>query len=245
VKTALIGLLLCGCSGQTTPEWLTLPPPAATNCNTNNVWAHSYTPWLLTTPRVKLVFWGSYWRKNAAGQKESDELSSAWITLANDPRFYSPMAEYGIGSGALSGVYFSNVRVPSGKLTGDYVNQELQSEIDNGVLPSSDSNSVYVIVLPSGTQYKYNVDSGFNGSHGDYNGIAIAIIEFNSDINSMNINISHEIREACTDNDGNGYNGGPGETEIGDFCQGSSDTYVLDGYIIQKVWGQSVCKCIP
>jgi hypothetical protein len=202
--------------------------------------AQSDTPSLLTTPSINLVFWGSWWVTSQSSQLNSMIL--AWNTIANDQNFYSSMAEYGIGNGSLKGTYITNWNVVDGPLSEDYIQAELQQEITNSNLPPSNNNSIFIIELPSGVSSQYNIDNGYSGHHSSVSGIFYAVIEYDSS-DVMNTYTSHEIYEACTDPDGSGFRGGSGETEIGDYCGGQ--TYSLDGFTIQTLWGQKECACLP
>ena len=240
MKAAILaGLILCGCGGNIVPDWS--PPPTKLNCYTNNVWLNS-SDGLIVNPNIHLVFWGDWWRLSAQGQDESAQLSQAWTIIGNDPKFYSPLAEYGIGKGAMLGTYFTNDKIPLGALTGSYITQELQSEITNNVLPTPDSNSIYVVMFPGGTYSEYDQANSFSATHWTYGPIVYATVEFDSNIDNSNENISHELYEAATDSNF-GYNGGAGETEIGDYCE--TTVYTLDGYVIQTLWSEANCRCVP
>ena len=231
-------LLALGCGGQKTNiDW---GPADSNTCpGGQNVRLQSTSAWLLTKPEVSIVYWGSWWVTSQTPQL--DNMIVEWNTLANDPRFYSGLSEYGIQPGTLIGNYTTNWNLPNSPLSENYIETELQEEITNGNLPPANANSIYVIELPSGVHSQLDINNGYGGHHTNYNGFSFAVIEYN-DSTIMSIATSHEIYEACTDTDGSGFNGGSTESEIGDLC-GSS--YNLDGYIIQKLWLQSQCKCGP
>jgi hypothetical protein len=236
----LLGALICGCASGAIgyPGWDT--PDAHDNCKDHNLWSQTTSPWLLTAPKVHLVFWGNWWF--TSGGHQLDQMAQTWNILANDPNFYQPLSEYGIGSGSLNGIFFSNWNLPSGKISDDYIQQELQSEIIAGDLPSLDSNSIYVFLLPPNTQAAYDIQNHFAGYHGHIGSkTTYSAIEYQTN-HGMDSIISHEIYEAATDPDGTGFHGGPGETEVGDYC---GTKYILDGYSIQQVWSQTQCQCIP
>ena len=167
-------------------------------------------------------------------------MAQAWHTLANDPNFYQPLSEYGVGTGRLASISNTNWNLPAGQVSDAYIRQEMQAEIDGGDLPGSDSNSIYVFVLPSGTQQQDDVGK-YSGYHSQFNSMSYAVVEYNSDFGQMDVIVSHEIYECSSDPNGYGVYGVDGE--IGDLCQGNG--YWLDGYLIQQVWGQSACKCVP
>ncbi len=246
--------LLCGCGGAVTTDWTDTnssnpsnPPAPRTNCTSKNLWAQSNTPWLQTKPQIHLVFWGSYWLN--AGLSEADYYATEWSTVANDPAFYKPMQEYGIQTGQLEGIYFTNPNIVAGNMADNDVQSELKAEIASGQLPTPDSNrmSMYVLMFPPTTTPLYCAPgqscSAYHGNIGDrytYQAINYASDPYNND---RGVAVSHEIYESATDADGSGYWTGNGETEVGDYCNGSP--YYLDGYSIQQVWSQDACQCIP
>jgi len=236
----ITGALVLGCGGSADPVVMTNPP--RTNCPTQNLWEQQNGAWLQTHPRINLVFWGGYWLNG--GLSEMQHYADSWLTLGNADAFYQPMQEYGIGTGTVNGVYNTNYNLGVGAISDTAIQQELLSEIANGQLPAADPNhmSMYVVMLPPGTSslqcisncvaYHSYIDSSFTYQLIQY---------YNSD---LNIVIAHEIYESATDPDSvNGYNGGPGDTEVGDYCVGNP--YTLLGFTIQKVWSENACQCIP
>jgi hypothetical protein len=232
-----VAFIVCACSGK-----LSLPIPFVV-CGTNNVQAQTVNPIILQSPKIKLVFWGEYWITTGAAQLNSMTLE--WETLANDPNFYAPLAEYGVGNGSLAGTYTANLNIASGKLAEKYITQELQNEINNGELPAADDNSIYMIMLPPETQSGSDNFPKYGGHHSVIGNVVYAIAEYSSNPIINGTVISHEIYEAVTDPYLNAYNGGSGEAEVGDLCNGTDHDYSLDGYSIQRVWGQDECACIP
>jgi hypothetical protein len=246
MRQAIIGacLLLCGCAGEVEPDpelpCVVIP---ATSCPTKNVWEQACNPWLLTAPKVHLVFWGNWWVTNTTGNSQAVALSEEWQTLANDPNFYAPMVEYGIGAGKLDGIFYSNWNLPNSTISYQYVEDQLQSETASGELPAPDNQSIYVFLLPSTTTDTVDVSNHFAGYHAHVGQTTYAVIEHDTNDN-MSYTISHEIAEAATDPDPvSGWCAGNGESEIADYCDGNS--YVLDGYTITQLWNQKTCQCGP
>lgn len=241
---------MCGCSGQvsgTGPTDTSVENPPSGNCPTSNVWEHTTNPWLLNNPEVTIVFWGGWWATNSSAVKQQATMSAGWNAMLADPNFFTPLSQYGIGEGYLTNIFNANATLNSGtpQITDDYIQGELRSEITNGILPASDLNSVYVIMLPAGVQSSYDVQNNFGGHHGhtDTGFIVYSVIE-NGNYTNMDITTSHEIYESSTNPDtSNGWWGPGGETEVADLCQGNY--YNLDGYKIQQVWSQTACACGP
>lgn len=211
------------------------------NCPTTNVWRHTSGSWILTAPQIHLVFWGSYWSTTPdGGVSLVSTETQAWNTLANDPSFYNPVREYGVLGGRLLGTSNGYWSCPSGALQESDIQNELNAEISNGTLPNPDTQTIYVLMLPSGTQSQYDIDNSFGGHHNYIGNFSYAVIEYSSTPDGT---ISHEIYEAATNPDtSNAWWGPGGETEIGDLC---SSGWKLDGYNITKVWSETFCQCVP
>ena len=239
----LLCVLACSCASRTEPGWSasgSCQPNAS--CSTHNVWEQTCNPWIITAPKVHLIFWGNWWVDSDQGQ-QANQLSQEWATLANDPNFYLPMAEYGVGAGSLEGIFYTYPNLPDTAISYDGIVQELQHEVDSKQLPEMDNQSIYVLMLPPNTQAAYDDDEKFGGYHGHVGQTTYAVIEYGSN-NSMSYTVSHEIAEAATNPDTiNGWWAGNGETEIADDCEGKN--YSLDGYLITQLWSEQQCQCIP
>ena len=241
VSVCLFALLI-GCGGKTDTgfgqECITIDGGQQCStlgvCSTKNVWLQNDYLNVLSAPEIRLVFWGDFW----FGNNQLGEMSREWNTLANDPAFYAPLNQYGVGAGSLSGIYNTNLNISPGIIDEGDIQQELQSEISNNALPADDSNSIYVVMLPSGVQAKNDTNVA-TGHHSYIHNVVYAVIEYN-DATNMGVVASHEIYESATDPYFTGWNGG-GEREVGDYC--TKYDYELDSYTIQDVWGQEQCAC--
>jgi hypothetical protein len=252
----LAGLLMCGCSGsvQSSIDWSSSDddadagPVGPTNtCPTTdggpivNVYHHQSPSWVLTNPQVHLVFWGNYWATVQGGKQEMAAQMVEWNTLASDPNFYGLVSQYGVGTGTYAGTINSYWQIPTGQLSEQAIQTELTNEIANSVLPTPDSNTIFILLLPPDTQGQYDVQNNFGGHHWNQNGYTYATIEYTGDPTGT---IAHETWEAATDPDGNGWWGPGGETEVADLCKGNS-SWSLDGYTLPTVWSQKDCQCEP
>lgn len=241
---ALSVAILCGCGGAVNGF---SAEPVFNVCYFDggkpvNVQAQTTNPWILTTPRIRIIFWGNWWLTNGSNQYQ--QMSQEWITIGNDPNFYQPLAVYDIKPGTLEGIYSTNWNVPLGNLSENYIQTELQTEISNGALPASDLNSLYVIMLPQGTQAQADIDGKFVGRHARVKDIAYAYAEYNSEFQVMSMAVAHEVYEGITDpNDGAGFVNGH-TNEIADLC-GGSPVWYLEGYPVVKIWNQQNCACAP
>lgn len=249
-----MAIFMIGCAGSTTNAWnnstdagpsFTAPDDTLDGglCDGGpNVWRHTPDSWILKAPKIHLVFWGDWWVTSDVGSSNLLEDVQVWNVLANDPVFYSPVREYGVGAGQFNGTYITYPDLPLGLISDEAIQSELIKEMNNNSLPAGDEQSLFIIMLPPNTQSEYDVSNDFSGHHGYLNHFTYATIENHSD---TNIVISHEIYEAVTDPDAqNGWWGPGGETEIGDLCT-DSNSWFLDGYSITKVWSQAHCQCAP
>jgi len=241
---------VCGCGGITSPspnDNVVAVAIDASTCAVNtcdggsNVWRHDCNQSLITNPKINLIFWGKWWPNQGSSMQTS--LSVTWDIVANDPQFYYPLAEYGIGRGYLAGMYNTNFDLADGNISELNIQDQLNSELGFS-LPTNDSDSIFVIELPPTTKSQYDIDSHFNGHHFYINNSAVySVVEYNDNVNNINITTSHEIYESATNPFASGGWFGPGgETEIGDLCH---TTYSLNHFEIQKVWSQEQCQCVP
>jgi hypothetical protein len=203
----------------------------------------STNPLLLTHAKIHLIFWGNWWTTTFSAQL--DLIPQTWTVVGNDPNFYLPMAEYGVGPGTLEGIYNTNWNLPANAITADYVLKELLAEIKSGDLPANDPSSFYLVLLPSTTHIDTDPANNWDGWHTYNDGMAYGIVEYHQSFVDTDTTISHEIHEAITDTIPNsGYNsGGNGAQEIGDICQGNN--FSLDGFTLQQSWSQVQCRCVP
>ena len=237
------------------------PGGAAGAACSKNVARQNQNGPLMTQPKVFFLFWTSYWA-SGTGATECTNLTNVWSNMAGDAGFYNQMSEYGIGHGV-----FLNTSNPSPNLGTKTIVSEstiqslLTGEIGVNGVPSNDSNTLYVIMMPKGKQSGYDCTSTSCtslGHHGfatkNNTPVRYAVIEYNASLDTTNTVVSHEIYEAVTDPDeGSGPGGsgvfgtgwrdaGAGTTdEIGDICNLIQQTY--HGVVIQQVWSQSSCAC--
>jgi hypothetical protein len=249
-------ILLVGCAGQATSNFSDETSDASTSfsapddkldggvCDdgSSNVWRHASNSWILTAPKIHLIFWGNWWIANATGNSTFLAESQSWTVLGNDPAFYAPLQEYGTGVGQLSGIYLSYPDLPNGPVSDELVTQEILKEIQDGSLPAGDDQSIFVVVLPPDTQSQYDIKENFGGHHSHVSNFTYAIVENHTNLDFV---ISHEVYESATNPDtSNGWWGPGGETEVADLCEGV-DAWSLDGYSITRVWSQAHCQCVP
>ena len=213
---------------------------------------------LLTNAEVFTLFWGSAWQA---------AVNSPLMTHMNDffdyvltSKLLDQLAEYNvpgksIGHGSRTGTTVLTSSEPGKTITDAAIQKMLQDEISAGTLPTNNSNSLYFVFLPTGTQ----VDQGgakscqtFCGYHdATTDNIFYAVMPYPGCTgcegglaipDALTSTSSHELCEAITDpvpgtgwyDDANG--------EIGDICAWRTKT--LGSYTVQLEWSNSADACV-
>jgi hypothetical protein len=211
-----------------------------------NVQRQSSSGPLITTPKVVLLWWSTYfWNQHST---EKNYYKAALNAVGNDPAFWNRLNEYGITSGSYSGtIDLTRFGGPSASVNEQDIQNMLTFRFNNLVNPP-DENSIYVILLPNGITSAYNTSNGFIGHHQfyQYNGknIRYGVVEYSTNTTQTLSVITHEVYEAVTDPDlSTGYwdPADGNNTEIGDLC--NLQTMMMDGYPVQQVWSQQACGC--
>ncbi len=212
-----------------------------------NVTRQSSSGALITTPKVVLLWWSTYfWDRHLT---ERHYYRDALHTVGNDAAFWNRLSEYGVTGGSVAGTLdLTRFGGPSVSVSEQAIRDALTYRFNvSNITP--DQNTIYVVMLPNGITSAYDTSNGFIGHHQTYtyNGqnVWYAVVEYSTDTRTTLNVITHEVYEAATDPDvSTGYwdpaNGG--ETEIGDLC--NLQTEIIDGYPVQQVWSQKGCKCI-
>lgn len=212
-----------------------------------NVTRQSSSGPLITTPKVVLLWWSTYfWDRHLT---ERHYYRDALQAVGNDAAFWNRLSEYGVTGGSVAGTLdLTRFGGPSASVSEQAIRDALTYRFNvSNITP--DQSTIYVVMLPNGITSAYDTSNGFIGHHQTYtyNGqnVWYAVVEYSTDTRTTLNVITHEVYEAATDPDvSTGYwdpaNGG--ETEIGDLC--NLQTEIIDGYPVQQVWSQKGCKCI-
>jgi hypothetical protein len=200
-------------------------------------------------PRIHDVFWGGYWTGNNQGRINID---ATWQDLGNRTAFWARIGEYGVGNGSFFESRIENPGIVQGnniEIDDSTITNELGNELTNGQLTNfNDGNDLYVIYLPPGVTSLYDDQNNYAGHHSDFwdpwgRHIWWAVIDWGS-TDTMTALSSHEIVEAASDPDGQGYWDDTSGQEIGDLCQSSSQWFFWDGHQVEMVWSQAACSCV-
>jgi hypothetical protein len=198
-------------------------------------------PQVLTSATVINLYWGSYWKKGAAGYAKRYWVDDRAPFVFNDEKFWAPLREYSTSTQSITGGSWgygwgANETLATGNLTRKQVEQELGNEIDNFTngavratfeslhFPSTPpDDALFVIWLPPGvTTDDLGSNFGYHWyfSH-DKKTIPYAVIGFLESWqgyeDSMFITETHEVYEAVTDPFVTGWVDAKGN-EIGDVC---------------------------
>lgn len=240
-------IISCG-SRADMPAWDA--DASVTNPNPNpgciyEVYRHQPDGWVLSSPTLHFVFWGTYWQVNS---DEEQRYVASWTYLINGPGdVLKRLSEYGVHGATMSNFPANaNLQVKPVQLDDTTFDAELTNEIASSDVAVPDNNALYVVFLPPKTTTDKLVHNKWNGYHASSNygdiPFAYAIIEYNTDWITTNGVVSHEIYEATTNPSGQGYYDNV-HGEVGDLCQ-FFDTTAIDGITVQKVWSEAACRCL-
>jgi hypothetical protein len=166
--------------------------PGSSPC-TGNVPQVTWNPgswggWTLAHPSIFLVHWGAYWA-TTAGAAQAAADTAAWKAIGQDPRFWSPLAEYSfpgkapmtpatdaqghilfgsvVDVNAASSVLSSQVPGSTLSIPTNVFQAALKNELTTGILPdpSTQPDTIWVVILPPGVSGDGTVDA----HHSDIN----------------------------------------------------------------------------
>lgn len=223
---------------------------------------------VLASPRVFILYWDPLFVNNSTWVTQMNTFIGE---LIRSP-FMTGLQQYGVSEATLAGwtVIDMTANPAPAKLDQDSLLTQIANWIKNGTIgvapASNETNLMYFIFPPKATQLSLdgNVNNfcGFhhfgyyNKSSGDDNlfyGTTVqwqfATLNSAADfINSCSWCISHELAEAFSDRDGNGFVTSGG-CEIGDICECDSACNSIikvpfGAYTTEKYWSNADQKCI-
>jgi len=177
-----------------------------------------------------------------------------------------------IGKGNFAGVITIAPKVTSGEIDDKDIQAELQRQIDAGVLPKPDDNTLFMTYFPPGMSIsiegmhscsEFCAYHGFNGTpqsahfyYGvmpDLGGACSFGCGFNQHVNNVTSISTHEFCEAVTDpfpTPGSSpaypqaWNDNAG-SEIGDLCADSTNTLTMGGksFVVQSEFDNTTGSC--
>jgi hypothetical protein len=241
---------------------------------------------IIRKPHVVLIMWGHYYITNPNVVTSASQL----ITDLVSRRFMNGLAQYGVGRGSVVGTFVVDIppTIPPTpdptNLSDTAIRDQLVNWIRSGtVFPApalNEQNLAYVIFLPTGSTIA-NGGAGYHGpgpnTHTKYNTTstdddlfwAVIVPKKAADplptpanlVNSLGYIVSHELDEAFTNRDTQGFSvdTGPCPTnpqgnncEIGDICETRSAgcctmvDYNVDNrtWRVERYWSNWDNNCI-
>jgi hypothetical protein len=205
---------------------------------------------VLRTELVYLIYWGGAWTRPDAQTPTAEQVTSATHTMLASS-YMAGLAEYqGIGRGELRGSKVLSSSEPPNDFSDDDVRQLVRDQISADTIPGPDASNqtLYGVVMPPGVKPEYAAWEGaHNSDGGDGHGIHYAWFANSDSLNGLTRIMSHEIVEAATDPEGEGFLGSRGTCsqegwcEIADIC---TATGVVDGVTVQSYWSDKAGECV-
>lgn len=222
----------------------------------------------LRSPAIVLVLWDEFFTNKPKAATFSQQLVN---DLVAGP-FMNGLVQYGIGDGSITGTITLDTKQHPAPGTwdansGDDATQ-VSSWVKDGTLtpaPAQDeADLLFLILLPTTTALTNGTNSdgspntnicGWHG-HQKFNGSSVnddlfwAVIRTDKAdtsseqnfVNSVAFCVGHELAEAFTDRDGNGFTASNG-CEIGDICENQA-FFSYRGWSVEQYWSNWDSLCI-
>jgi hypothetical protein len=219
-----------------------------------------------------MVYWGPYWT-SGLGLAQRNYFNSYVENVAPSAGFTGQFAEYQEPGNPILTAGFAGEKSiatsPGSSIDDSTIRAQINSWILSGVLPVPDANTVFVMMMPAGTDVTANGQSGcgaFLGYHDDFPAsagnfgyfryIMLPYQNCGADlgadgavtVNGMTDTLSHEMAETETDPDYDyltaawiDKNTG---NEMADICADTSATYGYLTFWFQKIWSDAAGTCI-
>jgi hypothetical protein len=217
---------------------------------------------IMPHPRVKVILWGHFFVSNPDAVATVSEL----VTSIVEGRYMNNLVQYGIGRGSFVDVAVvdtnSNEPAPDSLSPGDAQDQLiswLRAELIAPAPAVNEHNLLYLLFPPPSTALT-PTDVDFGGYHrygkfnSDSNGDDLfwAIFRTGSGfanqssgdslIRSLGPIVSHEMTEAFTDRDDDGFLTDNG-CEVSDLCEAMSN-FTHQGFQVEHYWSNWDRSCI-
>jgi hypothetical protein len=215
---------------------------------------------LLTAVEVVTVFWGAAWTQ--AQQEALATGLNAFFDSVLASSLMDVLAEYSVMGqsighgtrGATATVTDSEPGGGSGTVSDAEIGDALRKWVAHSVVPPAAANTLYFVYLPPGVtstlqgQQSCQAYCGYHQSAGD---IVYAVEPYpecagcsfgGTVLDSLTVVSSHELCEAVTDPDGDGWYDDSTGNEIGDVCVG--DVTDVGGYAVQREWSNARGACV-
>jgi hypothetical protein len=247
-STALVALLLSACSAAPSETDQPTGSPAAAagperehrRCNPH---VQLVTPGdYLQNPTIVRVYW-------AYNFSTIIDHEVVWQPLAPSIDYWARLGWYGVGIGKDGSFGGDNLFTLPTWVPESTIQSTLQSEMDNGFIPTPAGDVIYVVYLPDGIHSQWNQGSTSTGHHASFTKdgtrYAYAVLDGVGTDAQIDGTATHEVAEAATDPDlGKGWNvpsmvGG----EVADLCAPKFDT--IAGFdSVAQVYSERTCSCL-
>ena len=230
---------------------------------TGGVKAHNSR--IIPNPRIVLILWGNYYSTHTDAVTSAQTLMSDLVTGS----FMNGLAQYGVAPGSLVTIKIidTNAQNPAPKTINE---EELRDQLINWIKAGTvspapavnEANLLYFIFPPTDTQLTLkDGTTGFCGyhQHAKYNDassnddVCWAVVGTNGAdqttgktlISAVSYCVSHELNEACSDRDGQGFIADNG-CEIGDICEDPTTHPFFNyrGWTVEQYWSNWDNGCI-
>ena len=202
---------------------------------------------VLSRELLYLIYWGHAWTQPGT-TPTADQVTRAVSTVMASV-YMTGLAQYrGVGRGEVRASQVLASSDPPSGFTDDQVGQFVHDQIAAGTIagPDAGNQTVYGVVMPPGVKPDHA-----EGEHNTYSShgqkIHYAWFANAGSVHALTGIMSHEIVEAATDPEGDGFLGVDGTCsqegwcEIADVCSSAS---VVDGVAVRSYWSDEAGKCI-
>lgn len=210
---------------------------------------------IMAAPRVISIYWGSDYGAPDDPESFGRKLDDFFNAICPSA-YFDLLQEFGVSKP----VFLGSARLPfngvSRQLDNSGIADTLKKWMDTGLLSLPDkheTNLLYMLFMPA--QISLNPldgKDGFHSSTGYQNdwftdtNLFYAAIPLNPGM--LTHTVCHEMVEAFTDRDGNGWHGDKTfdngmKYEIGDVCEGPGLTF-FNGYRVASFWSPQRDNCI-
>ncbi len=228
---------------------------------------------LIARVKVFALYWGSAWGSvtpsAAAGTRVNRQTLDAYLADLVSGTYMDLLSEYSVAGASIQrGTFLGSAVIapdPGSQVDDADVRAQIQQRLAAGQLPPWDANTLYAVLLPSGTAVRQagaascQTFCGYHDAIMSSDGTPLAyyaVLPYPdcpgcaqtadggtlAPFDALTAVISHELAEAVTDPvPGSGwYDDQNGEN--GDICAWQLDT--LDSYTVQKFWSNQRGTCV-
>jgi Domain of unknown function (DUF4214) len=202
--------------------------------------------------KVEPLYFGTWWT-TSDGQAEVTQINGFLSSIVNSS-FMDEMSEYGVGRGTFNGPGIVDAGLLGSVSVSDATIQvEISNDITAGRLPGASINTLYIVFTPPNVIVTSGVESSlkdFFSYHDIFTYAGASTVNYavvanpvgNGTDGSLDVlqtlthSTAHELAEAVTDPDGNGWVDAVTGDEICDVVDQPGEIAFLNSYVIPAVW---------